>query len=63
MTAELYRILAGDFAVQCPVTFMKRVGGSGVRLADRRPLLAMAGTAALVGLVAFALVELVRLFV
>jgi serine/threonine-protein kinase len=63
MIAHLYRVLAGQFAIQCPVTFMKRVGGSGVRFADRHPLLSMAGTASLVGLMLFALVELVRIIV
>src|SRR5262249_39845871 len=63
MVAHLYQVLGGRFAIQCPVTFMKRVGGSGVRFADRHPLVAMAGAAMLVGLVAFAVFELVRSFV
>jgi serine/threonine-protein kinase len=63
MIAQLYQVLGGHFAVQCPVTFMKRVGGSGVRFADRHPLLAMVGTASLVGLVAFALFEIARMLV
>ena len=63
MLADLYQVLGGHFAVQCPVTFMKKVGGTGVRFADRHPLLAMIGTATLVGLVAFALFEIARMIV
>jgi serine/threonine protein kinase len=60
MIDSLHRVLAGQFAVQCPVTLMKRVGGSGVRLADHHPIVAMLGSVALVLLVAFAMFELVR---
>jgi serine/threonine-protein kinase len=60
MLADLYQVLGGHFAVQCPVTFMKRVGGEGVRFADRHPLLCMVGLATLVSLVAFGAFALVR---
>ncbi|HTL38848.1 MAG TPA: serine/threonine-protein kinase, partial [Kofleriaceae bacterium] len=63
MTTHLYQVLGGHFAVQCPVTFMKKVGGTGVRFADRHPMLAMLGTATLVGLVAFAVFQLARMIV
>jgi serine/threonine-protein kinase len=60
MIDTLHRVLAGEFAVQCPVTLMKRVGGSGVRFADHHPMMAMAGSIVLMLLFAFAVFELVR---
>ena len=60
MLDTLHRLIAGQFAVQCPVTLMKRVGGSGVRFADRHPVVSMIGSASLVLLVGFAVFELVR---
>ena len=60
MLDTLHRLISGQFAVQCPVTLMKRVGGSGVRYADRHPLVSMIGAASLVLLVGFAVFELVR---
>ncbi len=60
MIDHLHLVLSGQFAIQCPVTFMKRVGGSGVRFADRHPAAAMIGASALVLIVAFAMFAFVR---
>jgi serine/threonine-protein kinase len=63
MIERLSRAMAGAFPIQCPVTFMKTVGGSGIRFADRHPVVSMLGSAALVALVVFGLVGVIRLFV
>jgi serine/threonine-protein kinase len=63
MIDALHRLLAGDFAVQCPVTFMKKVGGNGVRLTDRYPIASMIGATALLALVTFAIVQLARMMI
>jgi serine/threonine-protein kinase len=39
MHDELQRVLAGGFAVQCYVTFIKRVGNGLLRFVDQHPLL------------------------
>ncbi len=63
MIDHLHRVMSGQFAVQCPVTFMKRVGGSGVRFADRNPVALMIGLGSFAALVGFAVFELVRMVV
>ena len=57
MIDHLHRVMSGQFAVQCPVTFMKRVGGSGVRFADRHPVALMIGLGSFTALVGFAVFE------
>ncbi len=59
MITRLEHAMAGLFPVQCPVTFLKTVGGRGVRFVDRHPIVSMVGTPAAAGLMIFGLVELV----
>jgi serine/threonine-protein kinase len=61
MIDELHLTIAGKFRVQCPVTFMKRIGVEAVRFTDRHPTLAMLGLGLLVGLVVFAIIALARM--
>ncbi len=61
MIDALHRLLAGDFEVRCPITFMKKVGGNGVRFMDRHPIASMIGGTAVLGLVTFAMIQLVRM--
>jgi serine/threonine protein kinase len=63
MIATLEHAMAGAFPVQCPVTFLKRVGSESVRFVDRHPLVSMAGTASVVGLAVFGFVEILLRFV
>ena len=51
MLAELERIRAGEFRVQCPATFMKRIQHRSLSFIDRHPILANAG--ALLALLTF----------
>jgi serine/threonine-protein kinase len=59
MIDTLQRILAGGFAVQCYVTLMKKGGGAAVRFMDQHPRLAAAAIIATLGLVGFAMIELI----
>jgi hypothetical protein len=50
--------MAGAFPVQCPVTFLKKAGGRGVRFVDRHPLASMIGAPLALAVFLFGLVEL-----
>jgi eukaryotic-like serine/threonine-protein kinase len=60
MISALQTIIAGKFAVQCSVTFMKRAGNDAIRFADKEPKAAMFTLAAIVVLALIGLVALVR---
>jgi serine/threonine-protein kinase len=57
----LHRILEGQVAVQCHISFTKRVFREMGRLVDRAPWLGFATLIGVVALVVFALVQLVRI--
>jgi serine/threonine-protein kinase len=59
MHDELQRVLAGGFAVQCYVTFLKRVGSALVRFVDQRPLLVGVAGAVWIALAVVGLASLV----
>ncbi len=59
MITRLEDAMAGAFPVQCPVTFLKKVGGGGVRFVDRHPVISMLGTPLAAGLMVFGLIEFV----
>ncbi len=61
MLDALHAVIAGGFKIQCPITFMKRIGGDAVKFTDRWPRTAMAMFVAGALLIVFALVELIRL--
>jgi len=61
--AEFDQVRAGDFAVQCPVTFMKRSNTRLSRLMDRRPMLSIilgvgTATAAVLGIAGWVMLAL-----
>jgi serine/threonine protein kinase len=58
MTDHLESVMAGAFPIQCPVTFLKKAGGGGVRFVDRHPALAMVGAPLALGIFLFGVVEL-----
>jgi serine/threonine-protein kinase len=58
MGAQLERVMAGAFPVQCPVTFIKKAGGNTLRYFDRHPALMIGATLVAVSLVVLGLVDL-----
>jgi len=59
MSEQLERVMAGAFPVQCPVTFVKRVGNEGLRFVDRHKLLALIGTLLTIVVLGAGVVDLV----
>ena len=61
MAEQLELVMAGAFPIQCPVTFLKKAGGTGVRFVDRHPIASMLGAPAVLALVVLGAIQLAHL--
>lgn len=59
MVSDLHHAIAGDFAVRCHITLLKRTNTRGLRFVDAHPHLAVAAVVTVAAITLFGLVELV----